>query len=253
MKIVALTHQGLNPKYDHNEDSLVIDNEAISKKDFDFAKSFLFKRTGTFAVCDGVGGNFGGEIASNALAATLANYVIKGKIITIDDVHSLAYYMNEAVSGTHYEYQNNEMMSTFVGLFISKKKLIFANIGDSPSFLYRNKKLKMMSSLDTYFNKLIAEGMKKEEAEKLDTAHYITAAFGMENLSIYSIHVLEEAPKRGDKYLLMSDGIYDYLKEDELSSLLAKYQNIQEFAKEVERLVLERGANDNYTLIVVEY
>ena len=253
MKIVALTHQGLNPKYNHNEDSVVIDNQAISTSDFDYVKSFLFKSDGVFAVCDGVGGNFGGEIASKALADAIVSFKQKEKISSIIDVQALVYKMKEAVEETHIEYGNNEMMSTFVGLFISHKKMIFANLGDSPSFLYRDKKLQMISPLDTYFNKLIAEGVPKEEVEKMDTAHYITAAFGMENLSIYAVHFSEEKPKRGDKYILMSDGVYDYIKEDELNKLLNQYKDIQQFSKEIERLVLERGANDNYSLIVIDY
>ena len=253
MKIIALTHQGLNPKYHHNEDSIVINNQAISTNDFDFDKSFFFKRDGVFAVCDGVGGHFGGEIASKALVETIVDFTKKEKVLSQTNVQALAYKMKEAVEETHLQYDNNEMMSTFVGLFISPKKLIFANIGDSPSFIYRDKKLKMISTLDTYFNKLIADGMPKEEVEKMDTAHYITAAFGMANLSIYTVHISEEKPQRGDIYLLMSDGVYDYIKEDELNELLDKYKDTKQFAKEIERLVLQRGANDNYSLIVIDY
>lgn len=253
MKIVAFSHQGPSPKYNHNEDSIVINDQAISLKDFTYEKSFFFKHTGIFAVCDGVGGYFGGEIASKTIANVIVDFAKKEKISSEMSVQALAYEMKEAMNETHSQYGNNEMMSTFVGLFINHKKLLFANVGDSPSFIYRDKKLRMVSSLDTYENKLLAQGMSKEEVEKMDTAHYITAAFGMEDLSIYAVHFSEEKAQKGDKYLLMSDGVYDYLKEDELNELLNQFKDSAQLAKEIERLVLERGANDNYSLIVIEY
>ena len=121
MKIIAITHQGLNTKYDHNEDSLVIDEQTISIKDFDYDKSFLFKRRGVFAVCDGVGGNFGGEIASHAIAQAIVNFTKEHEIKSEMDIYTLASTMKEGVENAHNEYGSKEMMSTFVGLFINKK------------------------------------------------------------------------------------------------------------------------------------
>ena len=253
MKVVAYTHQGPDPKYDHNEDSIVINDMAISNQDYTYLKSFMLRHTGVFAVCDGVGGHFGGEIASSALVNAITEHTTKEKVTTQTNVQTLAYKMKQAVEATHVEYGNDEMMSTFVGVFLNSKQIIFANVGDSPSFLFRDGKLEMMSTLDTYENKLRSEGVSAEEIAKLDTAHYITSAFGMKSLTSSSVHVVEKTTQRGDKYLLMSDGVYDYFDLDEICSLLNEYKDIKQFANHIEKLVLERGAHDNYSLIVIEY
>ncbi len=253
MKVVAYTHQGPSPKYDHNEDSIAINDRDFSNGDFTFSKSYLFKHEGSFAVSDGVGGSFGGEIASSALVKAFIKFVGAQKVISEADVESLLFELKEAVDATHIEYECDEMMCTFVSVIVNKNNLIFLNIGDSPSFIFRNNKLQMMSTLDTYANKLLKDGMSLEEVSKIDTAHCITACFGLKSMSIYSVHTLMDKPEKGDKYLLMSDGIYDYIQEAELETLLINNKDINKFAKEIERIVLERGAHDNYSLVVIEY
>lgn len=253
MKYTAFTHQGPNPKYDHNEDSIVVNNIIFSNGNYTKNKNLFFTKKGVFCVCDGVGGHIGGEVASNALVNAFKNFTKKNQINSNKIAMQLAVNLKKAVEEVQMMNNCDEMMSTFVGLFINKKQLIFMNVGDSPSFIFRNNNLTMMSKLDTYKNKLLEQGVDIKIIDNMDTAHAITSAFGMKDMSVYSTHIIEDKPLKGDKYLLMSDGVYDYIKDDELSSLLNEYKNINKLASKIEQIVLERGAKDNYSLIIIEY
>ena len=56
----------------------------------------------------------------------------------------------------------------------------------------------------------------------------------------------------GDIYILCTDGITEYVTEDEFEELLRKPEPIDQLAQELVQLAKERGGADNITVILVK-
>jgi len=59
-------------------------------------------------------------------------------------------------------------------------------------------------------------------------------------------------PVPGDRYLLCSDGLSDYVDDDVLGATLVRYPDRQGCAQELVRLALRAGAPDNVTVVVCD-
>ena len=86
----------------------------------------------------------------------------------------------------------------------------------------------------------------------MDTAHVITNSLGGRNFEKQTTHTFFKTWNKTDIILLTSDGVSDLVNDDELSKILSSKIKLKFKAKEIEKLVLERGAHDNYSMILLE-
>ena len=52
--------------------------------------------------------------------------------------------------------------------------------------------------------------------------------------------------------MLCSDGLSDYVEEDKLAKLLSSSLSLEEIGKKLVEAALEKGGNDNITLLLVK-
>ncbi|HEY8376558.1 MAG TPA: protein phosphatase 2C domain-containing protein, partial [Nannocystis sp.] len=124
-------------------------------------------------------------------------------------------------------------------------------VGDSRVYLWHDGEHVQLTDDHTLVNEQIREGRMTPETAKLShLRHVITRAVGHRDFVEVDIKQLDLVP--GDKLLLCSDGLHEYLDDPGVLRRLFSY-DLATAAKEAVRHANDRGGRDNITALFVEY
>ncbi len=146
--------------------------------------------------------------------------------------------------------------TTFIAALIRGQKLHFLSVGDSRISLMRNGGLIQLNREHVYgraLDDLAAKGLLSEEEAYGDLQRAaVTSYLGMSDDLAVDRNINPIPLFSGDKVILMSDGVYGYLSEEELTGLLR--QPPMQAAEAVQARLLEKNNphQDNLTVIVLE-
>jgi protein phosphatase len=139
-------------------------------------------------------------------------------------------------------------MGTTLSCFVVIDKfLIYGHIGDSRLYRYRNELEQLTedhSLLQTLWN--------KEEATSppsLLMRNVITRAIGTQPIALPDIGIISLHSK--DLYMLCSDGLSDYVDYAKIAIILSSPLSLEEMGKTFIKCALEKGGNDNITILLV--
>jgi protein phosphatase len=237
LRFTSLTVQGKNPAKVNNED---------------YSCHYQGKYGDLFLLCDGMGGEVGGEIASRMVVESIHEYFethyIEGEENTTI-AQSVEYAQYKLIEYTKLQPDMAGMGTTLVLLLIKDNKYYFANVGDSRIYLLRNGALMQLTTDHSEVQRMVEQGLiTREEAAIHPLRNIITRALGSSNYKpdIAGPHLLQE----GDVFLLCSDGLTEYVKDDEILQQLSEEPLIA--AHNLIDLALHRGGLDDITVQVVE-
>jgi len=144
------------------------------------------------------------------------------------------------------------MATTFTGLFLGASgDLLLAHTGDSRAYLLRDGWFTRETRDDSYVQALVDHGLLAPEAAATHPRrNIITASLGGGEND--TISVLERQPTVGDRWLLCSDGLTDYVPEIDVVELLRSADTAADAAAEIVALALEAGTRDNVTAVVCD-
>lgn len=237
----ALTDVG--KKRDHNEDSFLADQELH-----------------LFMVADGMGGHAGGGRASQMAIDLIRTGVTDADLgeptpgaqeqptCTVLR-HAARKAGHEIFALAQSDTELNGMGTTLTVLLFHRARACLAHVGDSRAYLYRDGRVEQISEDHSWINEQVKAGfLSEDEAKASKFKHIITRSVGFErdvNVDTLSVPVL-----MGDCYLLCSDGLSNYVDEDELARLLSThyYSHLPELLVE---LANERGGDDNITVVLI--
>lgn len=229
---VSRTHVGLKRKI--NEDSLMTRTER-----------------GLWAVADGMGGHEAGEVASGRIAEALSTLPIVYTLEeTVEDaVSALRQVNHDLIALARGSGEPRTIGSTVVGLAISGDEFRCFWAGDSRAYQIRSGRIAQISSDHSLVQNLVSAGMlSEEEARHHPNANVVTRAVGVsEDLEV---DVVTGDVRQYDIFLLASDGLTRVVEDLEIAEVLSS-GNLDHAADRLIDLVLERGAPDNVTLIIV--
>ena len=211
---------------------------------------------GLFAVCDGMGGHKGGDVASKMAVDCLHEYMLN---LAADSLsQNPISVLNAAIQKANHliwlQAQGNselhEMGTTITAAMIRKKQLAVANVGDSSLYVFRNGKLNKITRDHTLAEKMVADGLLKNEDKKSSGYnHILTRALGIQEE--VKIDNFEHQLYRGDLVLLCSDGLTDMLDDNEIQTLLNQEENVQKSLDTLLDTALTKGGYDNITIILL--
>jgi serine/threonine protein phosphatase PrpC len=214
---------------------------------------------GLYAVCDGMGGAAGGEVASKLAVETflaIARQEIQSSSLLNGAVSSLALQRavaaaNRAVlARAHWDIVYRGMGSTLVAARIAGDTLWVINIGDSRAYLVRDGHATQLTRDHSYVAERVRLGtMAPAEAETSPLQSVITRAIGVEADPHPDLY--EVALQPGDKLLLTSDGLTRHVLPAELAEVLTLAPSAEEACDLLIELALRRGGSDNITCLVV--
>ncbi|MFL6072376.1 MAG: PP2C family protein-serine/threonine phosphatase [Mycobacteriales bacterium] len=204
------------------------------------------------AVADGVGGMPAGEVASDLVIQSLAGLEEApaeaeplGRLRdAVEAANQRIRASSEADDGRH------GMGTTVTALLLHDDQLALLHVGDSRCYLLRDGQLGQVTRDDTYVQTLVDQGvMSREDARRHPQRSVVTQAVQGVPLSP-AARMLTPAP--GDRYLLCSDGLSDYVDDAAIAEALRSYRDPQDCADRLVQLALDAGAPDNVTVIVAD-
>jgi protein phosphatase len=141
------------------------------------------------------------------------------------------------------------MGSTVSAIYFTESTLIAANVGDSPIYLIRDGKIKLLSVPHTYLAE--QKALNPENAEKLgmEFRHVLTRAVGTEKSVIADIYEIQCF--RDDILVISSDGLNDKVSPEEILEL-AHNNGPDAACQKLVELANDRGGDDNITVIVLK-
>ena len=203
------------------------------------------------AVADGVGGGPSGDLASAALVHRLV--ATRGGGL---DADGLLVRIREANWDIRAHVERDPalegMATTFTGIFLSTTgDLLLAHTGDSRAYLLRDGEFSRETRDDSYVQVLVDRGLLDPAAAvSHPRRNIITASLGGGEADIVSVTPREL--RTGDRWLLCSDGVTDYVPELDLADILRAAVSVEQAAADVVALALEAGTRDNVTAVVCD-
>lgn len=218
-------------------------------------KESVKKAKGTLAiVCDGMGGHNSGEIASQMAidAIVKAYYNSKGSIEnTLKKALITAHDKIKRFGEKNQEHAR--MGTTCTAVVIHNATLYVAQAGDSRAYLINNKRLKQLTKDHTYVQHLVDSGVITEaEKENHPNRNMVTMVLGTQNQFVPDTYVFKNAFGPDDTLLLCSDGLYEYVNDQELESIIMS-NNLEDAAQVLIDMAKKRGGHDNISVILVAH
>ena len=244
MRILSCGITDVGLKRGHNEDNYLI-NEELN----------------LFVVADGMGGHAGGEYASAICVNTVEEVVTSlemngGVPVESDDPVEVAReklrYAIQLAGRRIYEKatempEYHGMGTTAVVLLVDNGNAIIAHVGDSRLYMMRDGKCEQVTDDHSLVYQKVKEGLiTAEQAKTHRMRNVITRSLGYQE--DVEVDVQVRALRRGDRFLLCSDGLCGHLEVDEIGQVLEA--GPQDSARRLVEIACERGGEDNITAVV---
>jgi PPM family protein phosphatase len=210
-----------------------------------------------FLVADGMGGQESGEKASG-LAVEILPRAIRARLDAQDDpeqsVTEAFLEANRAIlKASQHQTAGRRMGTTAVLAVRLADQFYVAGLGDSRAYLVRGDHVEQLTSDHSVADALARNGaLTLEQAKKSPYRNVLYKFLGCVDLS-GPAEVRPITPHSGDRLVLASDGLTNFVGPDDLIAGAARHPDPQEWANELVALALERGSNDNVTCVVVAF
>lgn len=207
-----------------------------------------------FMVCDGVGGNPGGERASSIACGSLADYIVQHSIERLD-ADLLQYALQHARTEMQRHIQSNpahaDMATTLSLLFLNAASVTAAWIGDSRIYHLRGAEVLFRSRDHSLVQEMVDRGeLRPEEAASFPFRNVISRVLGPGRSDPPDIAILGDL-RPGDLLMLLSDGILDGMEEAELLRHCAEAPSLRDLCNEVGARC-RAHSSDNYSLCMFQ-
>jgi serine/threonine protein phosphatase PrpC len=209
------------------------------------------------AVADGMGGHAAGEVASRIAVQVLQKLTPTLTAADIDEdsvedllMHSLHSIDAEIAAVTAEEIEKRGMGTTLTALLIRNNHIALLHVGDSRCYRLRGNTLEQLSNDHTVIQELLDQGAISEaEAAEHPQRSMLTQALRGDGdvtpvLQMYEV-------KKGDRYLLCSDGLSGVLTDKEIKVGLKKSDK-DDAVKFLNDATYINGAPDNVTILIAD-
>jgi serine/threonine protein phosphatase PrpC len=236
LRVVAETNCGL--KRDNNQDSFLLRPDL-----------------GLYIVADGMGGHFGGEVASKMAVDILSDFVEKNRQkyksprdLLIEGYSSAC---KKIYDKSNYESTDLKGMgTTMVAIYHQEDTVWISNVGDSRAYFFSQNLLWQITEDHSLINEQLRAGIiNSEQARLSNNKNVITRSVGYE--SDVMVDVLERSLVPGDKFILCSDGLSGLVSAEKISEIL-KSQEISAAMSSCIQSALQAGGDDNVTVLIAE-
>ena len=252
--VCAVTHAGRIRR--ENEDNYNLNGRMTSTGDLRKGSAFVQSMAEPFhlAVCDGMGGESYGELASGIAVETIGAHANNVYESGEDFSFAISNCLDDANSRICAEInaRGKRMGTTLAAIYAVKGKVICVNIGDTRVYHYSKGVLEQISFDHTHAQTIVDAGeVSQEYINRIPDAKRLTRHLGVfpeeANLSP-NISVIDDVDD-GDIILLCSDGLTDMLNDDEITAILSMGESSQDVASKLIRSALEKGGKDNITVM----
>ena len=204
------------------------------------------------AMADGMGGHAGGDVASSTVIASLVE--LDGDSLggreagqaLLDRIDAANADIGDKVRS---DPQLDGMGTTLIALLRSRDKIVLAHIGDSRAFLVRDGVVTQVTKDHSFVQSLVDEGrISADEAQTHPQRSLVTRV--LTGSPDDEPDLVVRQGRIGDRYVIASDGLTDYVARDTVDEVLTTVADPGECADQLVALALRAGAPDNVTVVV---
>ena len=204
---------------------------------------------GFFALADGMGGHKAGEVAAKEAISFICSSIkhihtshdqknLEQLSLSLKKLFENANDWIYKLSRSHENFFG--MGTTLCSLLFFDSKVIFSNVGDSRIYLFRKNELILL----TQDHSTIVKNKQNK------TKKFLTQVIGSSKVISPQIESLD--PEDGDLYLICSDGLSDFIKNEYIQLILKSKFNLEEKTKILIETAKKQGSTDNITVILVQ-
>lgn len=209
------------------------------------------------AVADGMGGHFGGEVASRLCVENLSQEISDQIYAPGNGEPDLPVALQRAVEAAHRAVfahaqgyaESLTMGTTLTAAILHGAHVDLAQVGDSRAYLFRDGNLILLTQDQTIGNQLRSRG---EDSAKVDTQiqEMLIQAVGAQAEIEVIMAAVDLEPE--DLLLICCDGLYKVVPPGEIVETLELEIGLQEKAMHLVTRANEGGGPDNITVILTE-
>lgn len=208
---------------------------------------------GLYLVADGIGGRAAGEVASRSFLETV------DFLYTDDEVEDLATKINNCFQSAHLHLKNlaathpeyHGMGCTAEVVAFDGEKAIIGHVGDSRTYLFREKQLQLLTSDHSFVNEQVKAGILTPEQARTHTMrNVILRAVGIEEGLSVDLIPCTVAP--GDILLSCTDGLTDMIEDGVITLLLSAQADLATKAEQLIEAANQAGGKDNISLVLMQ-
>lgn len=237
----------------NNEDNYFINGRY--KEDVDKLRDLFTddneRQVYAFAVCDGMGGEAYGEIASRIAAKSLNKFDAKKYD---ENIYEYFEYANKLICDEIEKNDGARVGTTVALLYIKNNSAYCYNIGDSRIYRIRNDDIEQLTKDHTQAQSMVDMGLlRREDMNNHKGKHRLTQHLGIfpEELLIQAYETGKMNIEKDDVYVLCSDGLTDMLDDSDILAVTRTCKDAEEISRSLADKALENGGKDNVTVVTV--
>ena len=201
-----------------------------------------------WVLADGVGGQDAGEVASELVCKRIGEELSANH--SLESAIQLAH--KDILNAPSQGVGKPGMASTVVALQVHDHAYQVSWVGDSRAYLWGHDQLVQITRDQSLVQRLVDEGViSVEEAFDHPRKNILLQAIGQENIEQLEVATVKADFEEGDKIILCSDGLSDYVSEASIVETLNSSDDDQKIVDGLVAKALANEGKDNITVMVV--
>lgn len=220
---------------------------------------------GVAVICDGMGGHQGGQLAST-LAVENFIEAYHTSNVSEDPQKFLLSVVNslDRIIAQLKNSDGSKMLagSTLSAIMIQQQKLYWVSVGDSRIYVCRNNEFVCTTKDHTYkmlLDKKLSAGSISNEmyTQEIKRGNVLVSFLGINGLPYVESNSAPLSLLKHDIILIMSDGIYKLLTDDEIFDVLRKNDSVEKILETLylaihNKAMEKRKSKDNISIAIIK-
>ena len=223
-------------------------------------------RHGIFVLCDGMGGQAAGEVASRIAVETVVDYFRQSKNtkspvigMGFEDMSARAAALANAIQMANVaiqesvaaDAQRSGMGSTIVAVSVERNFFSIAHVGDSRVYLVRGSTIQQLTTDHSLVMEQVRRGLiTPEQAEQSGMQNVIVRALGCEDS--VEPDLADHEFLRDDVLLVCCDGLSGLVRDEAMLEIVSRAPDLESACTELIEAAKAAGSDDNITCLLIK-